>query len=110
MISSIEVAGEAILEDLVTGAGGVTETHFSTTRTVLFPMLERGSFFLPFIFAYIPWLNLVIIPATKHLSKKEEERERKGVAMTNLTLTLFFFNFNGSQNESKRLWPKAVKS
>ena len=49
------------------------ETPFSTTRTVLFPMMERGSFFLPLIFAYIPWLNLVVIPVTKHLLKKKGE-------------------------------------
>ena len=73
------------------------ETPFSTTRTVLFSMLERGSFFLPFIFAYIPWLNLVIIPTTKHLLRKERERERererekrKRVATMNLTKTYSF--------------------
>ena len=55
----------------------MTETPFSTTRTVLFSMLERGSFFLSFIFAYIPWLNLVVILATKHLLIKERERERE---------------------------------
>ena len=55
----------------------MTETPFSTTRTVLFSMLERGSFFLPFIFVYIPWLNLVVIPATKHLLRKKRERERE---------------------------------
>ena len=84
------------------------EIPFSTTRIVLFSMMERGSFFLPLIFAYIPWLNLVVIPTTKHLLKKK--KERKGVAMMNLTLTLFFFNFNSLQNRSRRLWTKAVKN
>ena len=108
VISSTEVAEEAVLEGSMTGAGGVMEIPFSTTRIVLFSMMERGSFFLPLIFAYIPWLNLVVIPTTKHLLKKK--KERKGLAMMNLTLTLFFFNFNSLQNRSKRLWTKAVKN
>ena len=54
LISFIEVAEEAVLEGLVTVTGGVTETPFSTTYTILFPMLERALFFLPFIFTYIP--------------------------------------------------------
>ena len=61
VISSTEVAREAVLEGSMTEAGEVTETPFSTTRTVVFPMLERGSFFLLLIFAYIPWLNLVYL-------------------------------------------------
>ena len=52
------------------------EIPFSTTRIVLFSMMERGSFFLPLIFAYIPWLNLVVIPTTKHLLKKKKGEER----------------------------------
>ena len=71
----------------------MTETPFFITRTVLFSMRERGSFFLPFIFAYIPWLNLVVILATKHLLITERERERekrKGVATMNLTKTYSF--------------------
>jgi len=50
------------------------ETPFSTICTVLFLMLEKGSFFFPLIFTYIPWLNLVLILATKHLSKKKKRR------------------------------------
>ena len=94
LISFIEVAEEAVLEGLVTVTGGVTETPFSTTYTILFPMLERALFFLPFIFTYIPWLNLVVIPAAKHLLKKKqkqkqkkknkrERKKQKGAALTN---------------------------
>ena len=73
----------------------MTETPFSTTRTVLFSMLERGSFFLPFIFAYIPWLNLVVILATKHLLRKEREREREREEMSSnneFNKNLLFFS------------------
>ena len=93
VISSTEVVGEAVLKGLVMEARGVTEMPFSTTHTILFPMLKRGLFFLPIIFTYIPRLNLVVIPTIKLLSKK---RERKGVVVKNLTLTLFFLNFNSS--------------
>ena len=54
VISSTEVAKEAVLVVSIMGVVGVTETPFSTTRTTLFPRLERGSFFLALIFAYIP--------------------------------------------------------
>ena len=54
LISFIEVAGEAVLDGSAMVTGGMTETPFSTTYTVLFPMLERALFFLPFIFTYIP--------------------------------------------------------
>ena len=70
VISSTEVAGEAVIIGSVTGVEGVTETLFSTMRTTLLPRLERGSFFLALIFAYIPWLNLIVISAKeKHLKK-----------------------------------------
>ena len=62
VISSTKVTEEAVLEGSVTEAGGITKTPFSMTPTVLFLMLEMGSFFLPLIFAYILWLNLVVIP------------------------------------------------
>ena len=49
----MEVMGEAVLVALGMEIVRVTETSFSTTRTTFFPRLERGSFFLAFILAYI---------------------------------------------------------
>lgn len=53
VISSVEVVGEAILVASGTEVAGVTGVPFSTTRTTLFPRLERGSFFFTLILAYI---------------------------------------------------------
>ena len=73
-ISSIEVVGEAILvvsTPGVTGVANVTEAPLSVTFTFFAPRLDKGSFFLALIQAYILWLNLVVIPARgKHLLKK----------------------------------------
>ena len=78
VISSIKVAGEAVLVGSVTGAGGVTKTPFSIMHTVLFPRLEKGSFFLAFIFAYIPWLNFVVMSMKEnHLLKKKKDLRRR---------------------------------
>ena len=73
-ISSIEVAGEAVLvvstpETMgVVEATGVMNRSFPVTRTPFFPMLDSGSSFLDLIFAYISLLNLVIISTRrKHL-------------------------------------------
>ena len=41
----------------------VTGPPFSITHTFLAPRLDKGSFFLALIQAYILWLNLVVIPA-----------------------------------------------
>ena len=55
------------------------------TCTTLFSRLEMGLFFLALIFAYIPWLNLVVISAKeKHLLKKKGR-----VATTSLVNTYF---------------------
>ena len=49
----------------------VTGPPFSIIGTVLAPRLDKGSFFLALIRAYILWLNLVVIPTKgKHLFKK----------------------------------------
>ena len=71
VISSVEVARDAVFVVSMSRVVGVTETPFSTTRTVLASRLERGSFFLALIFEYIPWLNFVVIPSKgKNLFKK----------------------------------------
>ena len=74
VISSIEVAGEVVLVDSVTGVEGVTETPFSITRTTLFLRFKKGLFFLALIFAYIPWLNFVVISVKKKEKKEEWKR------------------------------------
>ena len=111
IISSTEVAGEAVLVISVLGVAGVaevTEALLSITRIVLALRLERGSFFLALIRAYIPWLNFVVIPVRgKHLLKKK--MKRKGAAWTKLTLTFFFLNFYIAQDEGRGIWTEAVK-
>ena len=73
MISSTEVAGEAVLVVLVLGVAGVTEVPLSITRIVLAPRLERGLFFLALIRVYIPWLSFIIILTKgKHLLKNKK--------------------------------------
>ena len=74
--SSTDVVGEAILDGSVMKAGEVTESLFFITHTVLFSRLEKGSFFLALIFAYIPWSNFFVISAKeKHLlGKKKREK------------------------------------
>ena len=47
----------------VDGVAVVTGPPFSVTRTFLALRLDKGSFFLALIQAYILWLNLVVIPA-----------------------------------------------
>ena len=57
IISSTKVAREAVLVvsmPRVAGVAGVTEVPISTTRTILALRLEKGSFFLALIRAYIP--------------------------------------------------------
>ena len=57
IISSTKVAREAVLVvsvPRVVGVAGVTEVPISTTRTILALRLEKGSFFLALIRAYIP--------------------------------------------------------
>ena len=74
VIFSTEVAGEAVLIILVPGVVGVTETPFSTTRIALAPRLEKGLFFLALILAYIPQLNIIVIPTKgKHLLKRKKK-------------------------------------
>ena len=80
VISSIKVIGEAILVASRTKVTRVIGVPFSTTRTTFFPRLERGSFFLAFILAYISWLNLVVIsvwPKVHVLKKNKEKKKRK---------------------------------
>ena len=77
LISSTEVFGEAVLIVSVPGVDGVavvTGPPFSVTRTFLAPRLDKGSFFLALIRAYVLLLNLVVIPTRgKHLLKKKRE-------------------------------------
>ena len=74
VISSTEVAGEAILVISVSRVARMTETPFSTTRIALAPRLERRLFFLALILVYIPWLNFVVIPTRgEHLLKKKKK-------------------------------------
>ena len=71
VISSTEVAEEAVFIVSVLGIARVTGGPFLTMRTVLFPILDSGLFFFDLIFTYMSWLNLVIISAQrKHLLKK----------------------------------------
>ena len=50
---------------LSVGGSWGNEDLFSTTCTVLFLRLDRGSFFFNHIFAYLSWLNLVGIPTKR---------------------------------------------
>ena len=59
VISSTEVTGEAVLVTSRTKVTGVTKVPFSMTGTTLFPRLERCSFFLALILAYISWFILM---------------------------------------------------
>ena len=78
MISSTKVAGEVVLVILVSGVAGLTKTPFYTMRIALAPRLERGSFFLALIRAYIPWLNFVFIPIRgKYLLKTLVRKKKK---------------------------------
>ena len=83
VISSTEVPGEAVLVILVPGVVGVTETPFSTRRIALAPRLEKDLFFLALILAYIPWLNIIVIPAKgKHLFKKKKNKKKDNTTVT----------------------------
>ena len=98
------MAREAVLADSTTGVDGVAvvmRIPFSITRTPLVPRLDSGSFFLALIRAYIPWLNLVVIPTKgEHFKKKN---------MDEPTLTLFFFNIQVSYDKSKWFRTKAIE-
>ena len=61
--SSKEVVGEAVLVALGPEVAEVIGVLLSTTHTTFFPKQEKGSFLLAFIWAYISWLNLVVISA-----------------------------------------------
>ena len=63
VISSTEVAREVVFVVLVPSTAGVTVGPFPTIRTVLFLRLDSGLFFFYLIFAYMSWLNLVVILA-----------------------------------------------
>ena len=71
--SSREVAGEAVLVALGTEVAGVIGVLFSTTHTTFFPRLERGSFYLAFILAYISRLNLVVISTCPKVCVKKKK-------------------------------------
>ena len=79
------------------------------TCTFLSPRLGKGSLFLDLIFAYMSWLNLVVIFAKrKHLLKKK----KKGASNEELNkvLTFLLFCLNSAQDISRRLQAKAVQS
>ena len=87
LISSIEVSREAVLTVSMPGVDGVaivTRSPFSVTHTFLALRLDKSSYFLALIRAYILWLNLVVIPTRgKHLLKKSGgKKERNDVLNT----------------------------
>ena len=54
----------------------------SITCTILFPSLEKGSFFLVLIFAYIPWLNFVVIfTKENHLLREKKKKKKQACKM-----------------------------
>ena len=78
VIFSTEVAREAVLIVSMPGVAGLTKTPFSTTCIALALRLERGSFFLALIHAYIPWLNFVVILTRgKYLLKTLVKKKKK---------------------------------
>ena len=86
-ISSIEVAGEAVLTVStvktmgVTEVIGVTNRPFPITQTPFFPILDKGSSFLDLIFAYMSLSNLVVNSARMEYLKKKGTLERKLILM-----------------------------
>ena len=118
MSSSSEVAGKTVLVALGTKVAGVIGVPFSMTCTTFFPRLERGSFYLAFILAYISRLNLVVISTCPKVcvkkKKKQQQQQQKGENgknEENLKAKLtFFFNLDGTQDEGRRLGTKTVTS
>ena len=82
MTSSIEMPGETAW---LSSRAGVDEplsiVSFSFSLSVILnllrPMLERGSFFFPLIFAYISLLNLVAISKPKKSEGLKQGKRRK---------------------------------
>ena len=86
VISSTKVAGDVALVAVGTEATSVMGVSFSMTCTTLFPRLERGSFFLALILAYIPRLNFVVIFAKEKqlfFFKKKKKGKEKSKSITN---------------------------
>ena len=77
MSSSSEVAVKAVLMALGTEVAGVIGVPFSMTCTTFFPRLERGSFYLAFILAYISRLNLVVISTCPKVCVKKKKKKKK---------------------------------
>ena len=87
--SSIEIAGEAVRPSFKVGVDELllaVSFFFSllVILNVFWPILERGSFFFPLIFAYISLLNLLVISAPKKKKnsgikkkKKKKKKEKK---------------------------------
>ena len=75
----------------------------SVTRTVLAPIADKGSSFLPLIWAYMSMLNFVVISARgKHLLTYIQVYARESI-LTNLTLTLFSFNIDDVQDVRRQV-------
>ena len=116
MSSSNEVAGKVVLVALGTEVAGVIGVPFLMTCTTFFPRLERGSFYLAFILAYISRLNLVVISTcpkvcVKKKKKQQQQKGENGKNKENLKAKLtFFFNLDGAQDEGRRLGTKTVTS
>ena len=117
-ISSIEVAGEAVLtvsiaETMgVADVTGVIEGPFPVTRTHFFPMLDKGSSFLDLIFVYMSLLNLVVISTRIEYLKKRHRKAKLILTtshLTRLTLTHFFFNTKSAQDIRRWIRTKIVE-
>ena len=116
MSSSNEVAGKVVLVALGTEVAGVIEVPFLMTCTTFFPRLERGSFYLAFILAYISRLNFFVIykcpnvcVKKKKKKKQQQQKGENGKNEENLKAKLtFFFNLDGTQDEGRRLGTKKI--
>ena len=81
------------------------------TRTPFFPMLDNGLSFLDLIFAYISFLNLVVISTRrKHLLKKKKIQVYvRGSILTSSIFTLFSFNINATQDVGRQVKTKIIE-
>ena len=84
---------------------GVTDGPFPVTRTLFFPMLDKGSSFLDCIFAYMSLLNLVVISARiEYLQKKKVEKGRKNARLIQITYNgrgLYLLLFSSMRSKRK---------
>ena len=113
VISSKEAVGKVTQTSLGVGLNEpFSVVSFWMTRTLLCPILESSLFFFALIWAYISWLNLVIISARrkdKYLSHKKGEEKRlvNKLALDQLT---FFFSPYSTKNVVGRLRTQPMTS